>query len=52
MVKQGLPDDYDFQLSLGPLKNTTERFYKDNFFWQEMWMDTARPSHLEVQVLP
>jgi uncharacterized protein len=36
MVRQGLPDDYDFQLSLGPLKNTTERFYKDNFFWQEM----------------
>jgi len=33
---RGLPDDYDYQLSLGPLRNTTERFYKDNFFWQEI----------------
>ena len=32
----GLPDDYDFQLGLGPLSTTTERFYKDNFFWQEI----------------
>jgi putative CocE/NonD family hydrolase len=33
---RGLPDDYDYQLSLGPLRNTTEQFYKDNFFWQEI----------------
>ncbi len=50
MVSEGLPDDYDFQLSLGPLSTTTERFYKDNFFWQEIvhhpdydafWQDRA-----------
>lgn len=36
MVKDGLPDDYTFQLSLGSQKNVTERYYKDNFFWQEI----------------
>ncbi len=36
MVHQGLPDDYDFQLSLGPLSTTTARYYKDNFFWEEI----------------
>jgi len=33
---RGLPDDYDYQLGLGPLKNTTDRFYGKNFFWQEI----------------
>jgi putative CocE/NonD family hydrolase len=32
----GLPDDYFYQLSLGPLTNTTERFYKGNTLWQEI----------------
>jgi len=50
VVQEGLPDDYDFQLSLGPLSTTTERYYKDNFFWQEIvhhpdydafWQDRA-----------
>jgi uncharacterized protein len=36
MVTVGLPDDYKFQLSLGSLKHTTERFYKDNLFWQQI----------------
>ena len=36
MVRAGLPDDYDFQLGLGPLSTTTERYYKNNFFWQEI----------------
>ncbi|MGA9836243.1 MAG: CocE/NonD family hydrolase [Gemmatimonadaceae bacterium] len=36
MVKDGLPDDYDFQLGLGPLSTTTNRYYKNNFFWQEI----------------
>jgi len=36
MVQEGLPDDYAFQLALGPLKNTTERFYKNNEFWNQI----------------
>ncbi len=36
MVGEGLPDDYDFQLSLGPLSTTTERYYGNNFFWREI----------------
>jgi hypothetical protein len=34
MVNPGTPDGYGFQLGLGPLKNA-DRYYKDNFFWQE-----------------
>lgn len=29
-------DAYDFYLRLGPLKNITEKFHKDNFFWKEI----------------
>jgi putative CocE/NonD family hydrolase len=32
----GVPDDYFYQLSLGPLANTTERFYKDNLLWRDI----------------
>lgn len=42
VTAHGLPDDYFYQLALGPLKNTTERFYKDNFFWQEI---VAHPNY-------
>mgnify|MGYP001545793080 FL=1 len=29
-------DGYDFHLSLGPLKNVTEDYHSDNFFWQQI----------------
>ena len=29
-------DAYDFYLKLGPLKNITEKYHKDNFFWQQI----------------
>lgn len=29
-------DGYDFNLELGPLKNATEKFHHDNFFWQQI----------------
>ena len=32
---QARPDGYTFNLELGPLKNFN-KYYKDNFFWQEM----------------
>jgi uncharacterized protein len=38
----GQSDDYGSQLALGPLKNTTERFYKDNTFWQDV---VAHPNY-------
>lgn len=36
MISEGLPADYDFQLRLGALKHTTEKYYGDNYFWQEL----------------
>lgn len=29
-------DGYDFHLSQGPLKNITEKYHHDNFFWQQI----------------
>lgn len=29
-------DGYDFNLSIGPLKNATEKYHHDNFFWQQV----------------
>src|SRR5450759_353918 len=36
MISERLPADYDFQLRLGALKHTTEKYYGDNYFWQEL----------------
>jgi uncharacterized protein len=29
-------DGYEFNLNLGPLKNATQKYHSDNFFWQEI----------------
>lgn len=34
--KNAPKDAYDFQLSLGPLKNITKKFHHDNFFWNQI----------------
>lgn len=36
MIKDKPADGYAFGLELGPLKNVTEKYYKDNFFWNEV----------------
>ncbi len=33
---QKIPNGYDFHLAIGPLKNITEKYYADNFFWQQV----------------
>lgn len=32
----GSPDGYDFHLRQGPLKNLTEKYHYDNFFWKQI----------------
>ncbi len=34
--KKPAKDAYDFHLKLGPLKNITEKYYPDNFFWKQI----------------
>ena len=29
-------DGYEFNLEMGPLKNATEKYHNDNFFWQQI----------------
>ncbi len=36
MIQPNTKDGWQFQYDIGPLKNATERYYKDNFFWQEV----------------
>jgi hypothetical protein len=33
---QQAKDGYEFNLKMGPLKNATEKFHSDNFFWQQI----------------
>ncbi|CAN5256758.1 CocE/NonD family hydrolase [soil metagenome] len=36
-VYEGRPKDgYEWNMKLGPLKNATEKYYKDNFFWNQV----------------
>lgn len=51
----GLPDDYAFQLSLGPLRTTTDRYYRGNTLWEDiirhpnydtLWATRAVPPRL------
>jgi putative CocE/NonD family hydrolase len=34
--KDAPKDGYQFNLDLGPLKNVTEKYHHDNFFWQQI----------------
>jgi putative CocE/NonD family hydrolase len=36
LVNPGTRDGWRFYTEMGPLANATERYYKDNFFWNEM----------------
>ena len=36
MISEGTANDYAFQLALGPLENTTQKYYKDNRFWHDI----------------
>jgi putative CocE/NonD family hydrolase len=36
MYGKPVKDGYDFYLKMGPLKNITEKFHKDNFFWNQI----------------
>ncbi|MGB6153023.1 MAG: CocE/NonD family hydrolase [Pricia sp.] len=38
------PDAYDFFLRMGPLKNITEKYHGDNFFWKQV---TEHPNYDE-----
>ena len=36
LAAHGIPDDYFYQLSLGPLSGMTERFYAGNSLWRDI----------------
>ncbi len=53
---QKVSDAYDFYMDIGPLKNMTEKYHHDNFFWNqivehpnydEFWQDRSILPHLE-----
>jgi putative CocE/NonD family hydrolase len=51
MIADGLPNDYDFQLRLGALKHTTEKYYKDNYFWQELVDHPNYDAHWQARAI-
>lgn len=42
IAEHGVPNDCEYQLALGPLSNTTKRFYSRNTMWQEL---VAHPNY-------
>ena len=42
LAAHGVPDDYFYQLSLGPLSGMTERFYAGNSLWRDI---VAHPNY-------
>jgi len=48
----GLPDDYFFQLSLGPLTTTTQRYYKNNLLWQDIISHPNYDSYWQTRAVP
>lgn len=36
LFSQRAVDGYEFNLKMGPLKNATEKYHYDNFFWQQV----------------
>lgn len=58
-IKAGTRDGYQFLLDMGPLKNA-DKYYKDNFYWQEtvnhpnydeFWQSRSLPRHFS-KVMP
>ena len=52
MITDGASDDYAFQLGLGPLKNTTARYYKDNWFWQDIIAHPNYDAYWQSRAVP
>jgi putative CocE/NonD family hydrolase len=52
MASIGLPDDYFFQLSLGPLRNTTARFYKNNLLWRDVITHPNYDAYWQSRAVP
>ncbi|HZI43556.1 MAG TPA: CocE/NonD family hydrolase, partial [Gemmatimonadaceae bacterium] len=45
-------DDYFYQLSLGPLRNTTERFYKNNSLWRDIITHPNYDAYWQSRAVP
>ena len=52
IAAHGVPDDYFYQLSLGPLKNTTERFYRDNTLWRDIVAHPNYDAYWQARAVP
>jgi putative CocE/NonD family hydrolase len=52
MASIGLPDDYFFQLSLGPLATTTERYYKNNLLWRDIIAHPNYDAYWQSRAVP
>jgi uncharacterized protein len=52
LVTDGSDNDYAFQLALGPLKTTTERYYKDNTYWQAIVQHPNYDAYWQSRAVP
>jgi len=52
LAEHGVPDDYFYQLSLGPLSTTTERFYKNNLLWRDIVAHPNYDAYWQARAVP
>jgi putative CocE/NonD family hydrolase len=52
IAAHGTTDDYFYQLSLGPLRNTTERFYKNNSLWRDIIAHPNYDTYWQSRAVP
>ena len=52
IAAHGTPDDYFYQLSLGPLSNTTARFYATNTLWRDIVTHPSYDAYWQSRAVP
>lgn len=52
LSEHGVPDDYFYQLSLGPLKNITRRFYGSNTLWHDIVTHPNYDAYWQSRAVP
>ena len=52
IVTEGTDNDYAFQLALGPLANTTAKYYRDNTLWRDIIAHPNYDAYWQSRAVP
>jgi uncharacterized protein len=52
IVTDGMENDYAFQLAMGPLEQTTEKYYQHNSFWRDILAHPNYDAYWQSRAVP